>query len=74
MNRFLLAALAFASCLTFAARDAVAMGFPGRQDSVPGAHEPGFRQAEITHLVASGDGRYVAAAYFRHAQNRPGTD
>jgi WD40 repeat protein len=35
---------------------------------------PGLRQPEVTHLAFSPDGKTLAAGYYRHAFNRPGTD
>jgi hypothetical protein len=54
---------------------AAGMGFPGRQDEIRGIHEAlRFPLIEVTHVVTTEDGRHVAAAYYQHAQNRPGTD
>ncbi|HEX4607415.1 MAG TPA: hypothetical protein VH092_04340 [Urbifossiella sp.] len=38
------------------------------------AQPAGFREAEVTHLAFSPDGKALTAAYFRHAINRSGTD
>jgi len=44
----------------------------GREARSP--HDPGRRVGQVTSIVFSPDGRWVAASYFRHADNRPGTD
>jgi hypothetical protein len=38
------------------------------------AQPAGFRQPEVTHLAFSPDGKTLAASYYQHAFNRPGTD
>src|SRR3982750_2384756 len=38
------------------------------------AHTGGFGEAGVTHRAFSPDGKTLAAAYYRHAINRPGTD
>src|SRR4051812_35770170 len=38
------------------------------------AQPAGFGEVGVTHLAFSPDGKTLAAAYYRHAINRPGTD
>lgn len=74
MNRLFLATVGLAAMVGLVG-SAAGMGFPGRQDEIRGIHEAlRFPLIEVTHVVTTEDGRYVAAAYYQQPQNRPGTD
>lgn len=52
-----------------------AFGQPGHKAEIPSLHDDRWgRSPVVTAIAISADGQRLAAAYYRHAVNRPGTD